>query len=247
MSDPEPGTQLTYKFAAVETATEACSAALYCNGEFTSRYIVEPRAHARELLPMLDELMLEADIKPLQLDAIAFGRGPGAFTGVRIATAAAQAIALAANIDTIPVSTLLTIARRCYREHGYEKVAVAIDARMGEVYWGAFQNLHAEPELVGTEMVCSPLSVPSLDPSWIAAGTGWKSYAAQLKHNKAERVAAVEPFPHALDILAHGIGQYNLNETVSPADARPVYLRNNVAKTEAQRLKEQSNKQHTKS
>ena len=106
------------KIAAIDTSTEACSAALYCNGEVRFRYTVEPRAHAKALLPMLDELMLEAGIKPLALDAIAFGRGPGAFTGVRIATAAAQAVALAASIDTVPVSTLAAIARRCYRDHG---------------------------------------------------------------------------------------------------------------------------------
>ena len=136
--------------------------------------------HAKALLPMLDELMLEAGIKPLELDAIAFGRGPGAFTGVRIATAAAQAIALAASIDTVPVSTLAAIARRCYRDHGCERVAVAIDARMGEVYWGAYRNLQDEPELVGEELVCPPGSVPVLDSSWTCAGTGWQSYADSL-------------------------------------------------------------------
>ena len=238
MADLQSDSQSSYKFAALDTATEACSAALYCNGKYTFRYIVEPRAHARALLPMLDELMGEADIRPLELDAIAFGRGPGAFTGVRIGTAAAQAIALAASIETVPVSTLMAIARRCHREHGHDKVAVAIDARMGEVYWGAFQNLQAEPQLVGREMVCSPSSVPDLDTSWIAAGTGWQSYAEQLEHNKAQRISGVEPFPHALDILKLGLDKFKRFETVSPADAKPVYLRNNVAKTESQRLKE---------
>ena len=228
------------KFAAIDTATEACSAALYCNGETTFRYTVEPRAHAKLLLPMLDELMVEADIKPLQLNGIAFGRGPGAFTGVRIATAAAQAIALAANIETVPVSTLMAIARRCCREHRRDKVAVAIDARMGEVYWGAYHSLQSAPELVGEELVCPPGSVPVLDSSWTAAGTGWQSYAEQLAHNDADRLAAVESFPHALDILHLGIEKFTNGETISADDAKPVYLRNNVAKTEAQRLQEKT-------
>lgn len=236
MPDSNPDLQL--KLVALDTATEACSAALYCNGEVSFRYTVEPRVHAKALLPMLDELMQEAGIKPLQLDAVAFGRGPGAFTGVRIATAAAQAIALAADIETIPVSTLAAIARRCHREHGRDKVAVAIDARMGEVYWGAYRNVQGEPELVGEEMVCPPASVPALDGSWSAAGTGWESYAEQLDHNLVNRLAGVAPFPHALDILDLGIDQFAKGKTVSPDEAKPVYLRNNVAKTEEQRLQE---------
>jgi tRNA threonylcarbamoyladenosine biosynthesis protein TsaB len=233
---PDPKHPL--KIAAVDTATEACSAALYVNGEVTFRYTVEPRVHARALLPMLDELLTEANIAPLELDAVAFGRGPGAFTGVRIATAAAQAIALAADVNTMPVSTLAAIAHRCHREHGCEQVAVAIDARMDEVYWGAFQNLSTRPELIGEEQVCAPESVPPLDAGWVAAGTGWQSYAERLQHNQAVRLAGVEPFPHAVDVLSLGIHQYVNNETVRPDDAKPVYLRNNVAKTEAERRRE---------
>lgn len=243
MSSLTPHIAEPLKLAAIDTATEACSAALYCNGEVSFRYTVEPRIHAKALLPMLDELLLEAGVKPVELDAIAFGRGPGAFTGVRIATAAAQAVALAADIKTIPVSTLAAIARRCHREHGCTKVAVAIDARMGEVYWGAYENVQTEPHLSGEEVVCSPLSVPALDASWTAAGTGWDSYEAQLAHNLAERRASVEPFPHALDIMSLGIEQFRLGNTVCADDAMPVYLRNNVAKTEAQRLHEKRSKE----
>lgn len=228
----------TQTFAAVDTTTEACSAALYHNGEFTFRYIEEPRAHAKTLLPMLDELTRKAGIGPQELEGIAFGRGPGAFTGVRIATAAAQAIALAADTDIVPVSTLMAIAQRCYREHGHQKVAVAIDARMGEVYWGAFDNLQLDARLVGEELVCAPSLVPTLDRSWIAAGTGWQSYSEQLVHNKTVRFSAIAPYPHALDVLQLALNKFATGETVSPAEAKPVYLRNNVAKTEAQRLQE---------
>ncbi len=237
---PDSKSNRPLKLVAIDTATEACSAALYCNGDISFRYTVEPRVHAKALLPMLDELLLEAGIVPLQLDGVAFGRGPGAFTGVRIATATAQAIALAANVDTIPVSTMAAIARRCHREHGHNKVAVAIDARMGEVYWGAYQNLQGEPELVGEEMVCAPGAVPPLDSSWSVAGTGWESYTEQLEHNRAGRLTGAAPFPHALDILDLGIDQFAKGNTVSPDQATPVYLRNNVAKTEEQRLREKA-------
>jgi len=121
MPDSTAKPDLQLKFAAIDTATEACSAALYCNGEVTFRYTVEPRVHAKVL---------------------------------------------------------------CHREHNRDRVAVAIDARMGEVYWGAYRNLQSEPELIGEEMVCPPSTVPVLDHSWTAAGTGWQSYAEQLTHKK---------------------------------------------------------------
>ena len=119
---------------AIDTATEAFSVALKSGDQTLHRYSVEPRMHAKLLLPALDELFAEAQITRSMLEGVAFGRGPGAFTGVRIATAASQAIAMAFDLPVAPVSTLAAIAKRVHREKGFNKVAVAIDARMGEVY-----------------------------------------------------------------------------------------------------------------
>ncbi len=210
--------------------------ALLSNGKTASGYTVEPRMHARKLLPMLDELLAEAGLLPTQIDGVAFARGPGAFTGVRIATAAAQAIALAADIPVMPVSTLAAIAARAMREGGHEKVAVAIDARMNEVYWGAYQQSAEGIQLLGEERVCPAEQVATLDSSWVAAGTGWATYGEQLQAvSGAQLVELTDPFPHALDVLAIGTLMYANGNGVSAEHAAPVYLRNNVAKTEAER------------
>ncbi len=221
---------------ALDTATEACSVALLCGGEVQSRYQVAPKIHAKVLLPMLDELMAEAQIGPQQLDAVAFGRGPGGFTGVRIATAAAQAIALGADIPAAPVSTLAAIALRANREGGCKKIAVAIDARMSEVYWGAYLAGSAEPTLVGIECVCAPDQVPALEGDWKTAGTGWQVWPDQLLAASGVQVTNdTDPFPHALDILSIGGEMIKQGRGVAAESALPVYLRDNVARTEAQR------------
>ncbi len=221
---------------AIDTSTEACSVALLCDEQSIFRYLVEPRVHAKVLLPLLDELLAEAGISAQQIDAIAFGRGPGAFTGVRIGTAAAQAIALASDLPVAPVSTLAAIAHRCFRERGCEKVAACIDARMGEVYWGAYQLAFGQAELVGAELVCPPAKVKVLDASWTSAGTGWQTYPSELQRASGVSIdASNELFPHALDILHLGRSLLQRGQGVSADKALPVYLRDNVALTEKQR------------
>ena len=221
---------------AIDTATEACSVALLCGGEVRHRYEVAAKIHAKVLLPMLDELMAEAQLTPQQLDAVAFGRGPGGFTGVRIGTAAAQAIALGADIPAAPVSNLAAIAARAYRENGDEKIAVAMDARMGEVYWAAYRVQNIEPELVGSEMVCPPQRVPVLDDQWIAAGTGWEPYSDVLTAASQVRLKDnMSHLPHAVDILNIGVEMIRQDRGVPAEKALPVYLRDNVARTEAER------------
>ena len=138
---------------ALETATEACSAALAVDGDIRERFEVAPRGHSELILPMVDELMAEADISIEQVDAIAFGRGPGAFTGLRIAVGVTQGIAFGADLPVVPVSTLAALAQ------GSESnsVLAAIDARMDEVYWGAYQRSSAGlMTLCGEEAVIPP-------------------------------------------------------------------------------------------
>ena len=123
---------------ALDTATECCSAALLHDGTVTARSEVIPRQHAQRLLPMIEELLGERQLRLQDVDALVFGRGPGAFTGVRIATGMVQGLAFAADKPVIAVSNLAALAQRAWREHGAETVAAAIDARMDEVYWGLY-------------------------------------------------------------------------------------------------------------
>ncbi|MDM8563559.1 tRNA (adenosine(37)-N6)-threonylcarbamoyltransferase complex dimerization subunit type 1 TsaB, partial [Candidatus Marithioploca araucensis] len=126
------------KLLAFDASSPACSCALYLDGEITERYEIAPRQHAALILPMADELLTEAGLKPIELEGIAFGRGPGSFTGLRIASGVAQGIAFAADIPVAPISSLATLAQAAYIENGAQKVLAAIDARMSEVYWGMY-------------------------------------------------------------------------------------------------------------
>ncbi len=145
---------------ALDTATEACSVALLHDGKVLSHYEVIPRLHAQRLLPMIKTLMAEAGIAMSALDAIAFGRGPGAFTGVRIAIGVVQGLAFALERPVLPVSNLAVLAQRAWREHGVSQVASAIDARMDEVYWGCYHETAGEMRLLGDEAVMAPELAP---------------------------------------------------------------------------------------
>jgi tRNA threonylcarbamoyladenosine biosynthesis protein TsaB len=161
---------------ALDTATEACSVALLHDGKVTSHYEVIPRLHAQKLLPMIQQLLADAGTTLQAVDAIAFGRGPGAFTGVRIAIGVVQGLAFALERPVLPVSNLAVLAQRAYREHGVSQVAAAIDARMDEVYWGCYRETAGEMRLVGAEAVLPPeVAALPADASgdWFGAGTGW--------------------------------------------------------------------------
>jgi tRNA threonylcarbamoyladenosine biosynthesis protein TsaB len=154
------------KILAIDTATEACSAALYIddagntddtkNKSISSRYQLAPREHSRLILKMIDELLAQAELSVDKLDAIAFGQGPGSFMGLRIASGVVQGIAFAHDIPVIPVSTLKAIAQRAYEDTGSQNVIAAIDARMDEVYWAAYSLKENRWHLHGEESVISP-------------------------------------------------------------------------------------------
>lgn len=139
---------------ALDTATEACSVALLHDGKVTSHYEVIPRLHAQKLLPMIQQLLADAGTTLQAVDAIAFGRGPGAFTGVRIAIGVVQGLAFALERPVLPVSDLAVLAQRAYREHGVSQVAAAIDARMDEVYWGCYRETAGRCGLSVTKPCC---------------------------------------------------------------------------------------------
>jgi len=215
---------------ALDTATEACSVALLHNGQVFSRYAVIPRLHAQRILPMISEVLAEAGIAKSALDAIAFGRGPGAFTGLRIAVGVVQGLAFALNRPVLPVSNLAAIAQRAYREHGARQVAVAIDARMDEVYWGCYTLVDGEMCLQGTEAVLAPerAELPRMaEGEWFAAGTGWQAYAERIAVPVYQRDAQL--LPHAEDILTLGQRMWQRDEAISAQAAQPIYLRDQVA------------------
>lgn len=214
---------------ALDTATEACSVALLHDDEVLSHYEVIPRLHAQRLLPMIQTLTAEAGIALSAVDAIAFGRGPGAFTGVRIAVGVVQGLAFALERPVLPVSTLATIAQRAYREHAVEQVAVAIDARMDEVYWGCYRASQGEMQLAGLEAVLPPEQAylpRGVSGEWFGAGTGW-CHASRIPTPVSAMDASL--LPHAEDLLRLASFAWQRGEAVEADQAQPVYLRDNVA------------------
>lgn len=219
---------------ALDTATEACSVALLHDGRVLSHYEVAPRLHAQRLLPMIQQLLGQAQLPASAIDAIAFGRGPGAFTGVRIAIGVVQGLAFALNRPVIAVSNLAALAQRAQREFGAKQVATAIDARMDEVYFGCYSLEHGEMRLAGVEAVLPPeqAALPrGAQGEWFGAGTGWGTYAQRLAVPVSG--SAADLLPHAEDILTLAGYAYARGEVVPADQAQPVYLRDQVATPKA--------------
>lgn len=222
------------KILAVETATEACSAALWRDGAVIERFRVAPREHNRLILPMLDDLLAEAGLAVEDLDALAFGRGPGAFTGVRIAAGVAQGIAFAADLPVVPVSTLAALAQEALLETGADRAYACIDARMGEVYWAVYgREGEGLAELLGEETVIPADRVPfPAEGRGVGIGSGWTTYGEVLGERLGDRVRAVlrDRYPRAALIARLGAAGFRRGLAVSAEQAQPVYLRDNVAK-----------------
>lgn len=215
---------------ALDTATEACSCTLYCHGETRERSLLAPRRHAELILAMADELLAEAGISTRQLDGIAFGRGPGSFTGLRIACAAAQGMAFALEIPLLPVSSLAALAQDALAETGARRVLAAIDARMGEIYWGIYQagedNLM---QLAGQECVSPAAGIPLPDNgTWHGAGSGWADPVLRARAAHLLEICAADRYPQARALIPLALAAWARGETVAAEQAQPVYLRNQV-------------------
>lgn len=221
------------RILALETATDACSVAICVDGDVRECFELAPRRHLLLLLPFVDRLLADAGLVAGQLDAIAFGRGPGSFTGLRIAASVAQGLAYGAGLPVIPVSTLATVAQCCARECDAGMVLAALDARMQEVYHGAFRR--AADGLVlaaGEEGVCAPDALPvPPDADWYAAGDGWSAHGDRLRARLPYRLAGEMPEarPHAADTARLAAALFARGEALPPEQAVPVYLRNHVA------------------
>jgi tRNA threonylcarbamoyladenosine biosynthesis protein TsaB len=226
------------KILALDTASAQCSVALLQDGELLARSVVTARDHAQLLLPMIDALLAEAGSSLRQLDGIAFGRGPGSFTGVRVAASVTQGLALGADLPIRPVSDLRALAEQARRRAGVQgpgPILACMDARMGEVYWATWRVREdqvlegALPERVGS--AASLLSAIGEHPS-LAIGMGLSAHAqirTQLRLTDQSCFADAEP--HARDVAS--LARIDLlagQPWLDAAAAQPVYVRDEVAK-----------------
>lgn len=215
---------------AIETATENCSAALDINGESIQCEKFAPRKHTELILPMIDEILLKADIKIQQLDALSFGKGPGSFTGVRIATSVIQGLSFAHDIPIIPVSTLATLAQSYKEKHMC--IATAIDARMNEVYWGLYKrDCKGIMQALIKEQVCPPENIQNpKDDKWFGLGTGWLSYKNELQSNFTSDLKGFKGdfFPCAKGVIEQAKPMYLKGVFTDAQNVMPSYLRNKI-------------------
>ncbi|EKY3243234.1 tRNA (adenosine(37)-N6)-threonylcarbamoyltransferase complex dimerization subunit type 1 TsaB [Cronobacter dublinensis] len=222
------------RILAIDTATEACSVALWDNGKTSALFELCPREHTQRILPMVSEILTASGVALTSMDALAFGRGPGSFTGVRIGIGIAQGLALGAELPMVGVSTLMTMAQGAWRVCGATRVLAAIDARMGEVYWAEYQRdaqgvWHGEE----TEAVLKPQAVAerlkTLSGAWATVGTGWQAWPDLASESGLTLTDGQVTLPAAEDMLPLACGLFEQQHVVAVEHAEPVYLRNEVA------------------
>lgn len=222
------------KILALDTSSEGCSAALFVDGEVIEKFEHAPRGHTRLLMPMVRELLAEQGLKPQNLDALAFARGPGSFTGVRIATGVVQGLAWGLDLPVVPVSSLETVALgaiETLQPGDSEGIAVAFDARMSELYWGCFRNRSGLPERLGEEQVCPPSRV-ELAPDvtcWSGVGSGW-AFREQMPAEVLALVGVIDKslIPRAGCVAHLAAEKFHKGLTVPAEQAQPVYVRDEV-------------------
>lgn len=220
------------RILALDTATEACSVALGIDGRVLERYVELERGHADCLLPMIDEVLAEGAVALGALDAIAFGRGPGGFTGVRLAASVVQGLAFGAGLGVVPVSNLAAVARRAAdAQSGARRVLVVNDARMREVYWAEFA-VDGSMTPRGSEHVTAPgaVEVRTDGSPWVAAGRGlaaWPELAARCRD--AGAVVLDTLLPRAVEILSLAAPVVAAGQALPAEQALPVYVRDRVA------------------
>lgn len=217
---------------AFDTSTEALSVALQCGDKRYRAHRLEPRQQAAQLLPTIDTLAAEAEMALRDVSIVVYGRGPGSFTGVRIAVAAAQGLSLSLGAQTVGVSTLAALAQSAREACGAERVTAALDARMGEIYLGDYRYDARTQCMVSTglDRVCAPSELAACDPDAVFVGTGAEVYSDTVP-------GRLEPglLPTATALLALAAPVVAAGQLEAPGCAEPVYLRDKVAYTEAER------------
>jgi tRNA threonylcarbamoyladenosine biosynthesis protein TsaB len=207
---------------AIDTCTEVCSVSLYTNGIKISRFVKGVAKSSGLILPLCDEVFAESDIAVSDLDSIVYTKGPGAFTGVRMCIGVVQGMSFAYDIPTKGFSTLELVGFGAAKKYRSDKVAVALDARMGEVYWGLYQDQN-----LSNESLKSPSEVDVLNQDFIGVGTGWGAYEAELYERTGIKHCVSDFYPMAENLIDLYLDQKSTHDNELPL---PTYLRNNVAK-----------------
>lgn len=217
------------KLLALDTATEACSVALLIAGKQFSEFEVCPQQHSQRLLPMIDALLQQHHLRIRDLDYLCFGRGPGSFTGVRIATGMIQGLALGSGVPVVGVSTLAAMAQQAIEQYQVNNIAVAIDARMSEVYFAQFEQVDGIAKLIGLERVLGPEEAAqcTFESTDFFAGTGWQAYPELAKVASGQAQMPIL-YPSAASMLALAEAQISQGQACAVEDIQPVYLRDKV-------------------
>ena len=215
---------------AVETATAACSVALWQEGEYHEHFQLAGNRHSELLLPMVEEVLAAAELSLSRCDAIAYGKGPGSFTGLRIGVGVVQGLAFGAGLPTVGVSSLQAIAQRLR----VPRAVAAIDARMGQVYWGAYRrNTASLPEPVTAVEVMDPheVELPPDTGEWLLAGSGADAYQALFRQRFGPRLRHIaDVHPRAGDVAALAAARITVFGVEDPHQAKPDYIRDQVAR-----------------
>ena len=220
----------TMKLLVIDTSTEWCSAALWLDGRILARRVLAEQRHSSLLLPMVDELLRESAISLRQLDGIGYGAGPGSFTGLRIACAVTQGLALGADLPVVGVSTLESIAEQT----AADQVLAVLDARMAEVYWAAYRRSGADWQCVTEPALALPesVSVPQ-GGDWMGAGNGFIALGAVLRPRLAAHLTRIDDtlMPDAAAMAGLAARAFERGASMDAALAAPIYLRDKVALT----------------
>jgi tRNA threonylcarbamoyladenosine biosynthesis protein TsaB len=225
---------------AIETSTELASVALLRDDRLLVRDAPSVQTHSQTLLPMIQALLAQADIRLSACDAIAFGSGPGSFTGVRTACGVVQGLAFGAGLPVVPVVTLEAMAQACLEQTGAVDVLCLLDARMGEVYWAQYRHGEAGWEAVVAPRLSSP-SMVTPQGDVVACGNGLAAYEQAFSGRAFLFLGArADIMPHAAQVAILARLAVTRGETLAASEARPVYLRNKVALTTAERMAEKA-------
>lgn len=216
---------------ALETSSSAGSVALETEGGLLVRELGAPREQTEQILALTDALLREAGVDLQDLHGIAFGRGPGSFTGLRVSVAVAQGLAAVHGTPLLPVSSLLCLGEGAWRAHGCERALVCVDAHMGEVYCAVTERRGDVVAVVGDERLARPADVAAPEGgAWCAVGSGFSAHAADLGQLLAAAARTLADLkPSAVDLLPPAKRDLGAGRVTAPTAALPVYLREHTA------------------